>query len=61
MHKTVIVTGGSKGIGAGLVKAFLDRGYNVVANALEITTSNPFEASDNLPWSMEALPTWRPP
>src|SRR3984893_18307715 len=48
MRKTVIVTGGSKGIGAGLVKAFLDRGYNVVANAREITTSNPFEASDKL-------------
>ena len=48
MCKTVIVTGGSKGIGAGLVKAFLDRGYNVVANALEISTSNPFEASGNL-------------
>src|SRR5271169_3827962 len=47
-RKTVIVTGGSQGIGAGLVKAFLDRGYNVVANALEITTSNPFEASDRL-------------
>src|SRR6204780_3169339 len=48
MRKTVIVTGGSKGIGAGLVKAFLDRGYNVVANALEISTLNAFEASDNL-------------
>ena len=48
MHKTVVVTGGSKGIGAGLVKAFLDRGYNVVANAREITTSNSFEASDKL-------------
>src|SRR5579863_6310289 len=47
-RKTVIVTGGSRGIGAGLVKAFLDRGYNVVANALEITTSNAFEASDKL-------------
>jgi NAD(P)-dependent dehydrogenase (short-subunit alcohol dehydrogenase family) len=47
-RKTVIVTGGSQGIGAGLVKAFLDRGYNVVANALEITTSNAFEASDKL-------------
>ena len=47
-RKTVIVTGGSRGIGAGVVKAFLDRGYNVVANALEITTSNPFEASDKL-------------
>jgi NAD(P)-dependent dehydrogenase (short-subunit alcohol dehydrogenase family) len=47
-RKTVIVTGGSRGIGAGVVKAFLDRGYNVVANALDITTSNAFEASDKL-------------
>ena len=30
------------------MKAFLDRGYNVVANALEITTSSAFEASDKL-------------
>jgi NAD(P)-dependent dehydrogenase (short-subunit alcohol dehydrogenase family) len=47
-HKTAIVTGGSQGIGAGLVKAFLDRGYNVVANSRNITTSGAFEASDKL-------------
>jgi NAD(P)-dependent dehydrogenase (short-subunit alcohol dehydrogenase family) len=29
--KTVIVTGGSQGIGSGATKAFLDRGYNVLA------------------------------
>lgn len=46
--KTVIVTGGSQGIGAGLVKAFLDRGYNVVANSRNITKSGVFEASDKL-------------
>ena len=33
IHKTVIVTGASRGIGAGLVKAFLDRRYNVVATS----------------------------
>ncbi len=33
--KTLIVTGASKGIGAGVTKAFMARGYNVVANALE--------------------------
>ncbi|MDT8905516.1 MULTISPECIES: SDR family NAD(P)-dependent oxidoreductase [Pseudomonas] len=33
INKTVIVTGASSGIGLGLVKAFLDRGYNVVGNA----------------------------
>jgi NAD(P)-dependent dehydrogenase (short-subunit alcohol dehydrogenase family) len=46
--KTVIVTGGSQGIGAGLVRAFLDRGYNVVANSRNITKSGAFEASDKL-------------
>jgi NAD(P)-dependent dehydrogenase (short-subunit alcohol dehydrogenase family) len=46
--KTVIVTGGSQGIGAGLVKAFLDRGYNAVANSRHITKSGAFEASDKL-------------
>jgi NAD(P)-dependent dehydrogenase (short-subunit alcohol dehydrogenase family) len=34
---TVIVTGGSQGIGAAVVKAFLDRGYSVVANSQKIT------------------------
>ena len=47
-QKTVIVTGGSQGIGAGLVKTFLDRGYNVVANSRNITKSGAFEASDKL-------------
>jgi NAD(P)-dependent dehydrogenase (short-subunit alcohol dehydrogenase family) len=47
-QKTVIVTGASKGIGAGLVKAFLNRGYKVVANSRNISTSGAFEASDRL-------------
>ena len=47
-QKTAIVTGGSQGIGAGLVKAFLDRGYSVVANSRNITSSGAFEASDRL-------------
>jgi NAD(P)-dependent dehydrogenase (short-subunit alcohol dehydrogenase family) len=47
-RKTAIVTGGSQGIGAGLVKAFLDRGYQVVANSRNITKSGAFEASDKL-------------
>jgi NAD(P)-dependent dehydrogenase (short-subunit alcohol dehydrogenase family) len=47
-QKTVIVTGGSRGIGAGLVKAFLDRGYNVVANSRNITKSGAFKVSDRL-------------
>jgi NAD(P)-dependent dehydrogenase (short-subunit alcohol dehydrogenase family) len=47
-QRTVIVTGGSRGIGAGLVKGFLGRGYNVVANARNITKSGEFEKSDKL-------------
>jgi NAD(P)-dependent dehydrogenase (short-subunit alcohol dehydrogenase family) len=47
-QKTVIVTGGSQGIGAGLVKTFLDRGYRVVANSRNVTTSGAFEPSDRL-------------
>jgi len=47
-RKTAIVTGGSQGIGAGLVKAFLERGYNVVANSRKITKSGAFETSDEV-------------
>jgi NAD(P)-dependent dehydrogenase (short-subunit alcohol dehydrogenase family) len=36
-QKTVIVTGGSQGIGAAVVKSFLDRGYSVVATSRKIT------------------------
>jgi NAD(P)-dependent dehydrogenase (short-subunit alcohol dehydrogenase family) len=34
--KTVIVTGASRGIGAAIVRTFLDRGYNIVANSLSL-------------------------
>ena len=34
--KTAIVTGASRGIGAGLVEAFEKRGYNVVANSRNV-------------------------
>jgi NAD(P)-dependent dehydrogenase (short-subunit alcohol dehydrogenase family) len=47
-QKTVIVTGGSQGIGAGVVRAFLDRRYNVVATARNITKSGAFGPSDKL-------------
>ena len=36
-NKTVIVTGASQGIGAAIVQAFLDRGYNVVATSLSFS------------------------
>jgi len=45
---TIIVTGASQGIGAGAVQAFLDRGYDVVANSRSITSSGAFRASDKL-------------
>ena len=35
--KTVIVTGASQGIGAAVVQAFLDRGYNVVATSRSVS------------------------
>jgi NAD(P)-dependent dehydrogenase (short-subunit alcohol dehydrogenase family) len=47
-RKTMIVTGGSQGIGAGCVTAFLERGYNVVATSRTITTSGAFEPAESL-------------
>ena len=47
-RKTAIVTGASRGIGAGLVEAFLERGYSVVANSRNITKANPFAAAANV-------------
>ena len=38
-RKTAIVTGASQGIGAGIVKAFVERGMNVVANSRKMTES----------------------
>jgi NAD(P)-dependent dehydrogenase (short-subunit alcohol dehydrogenase family) len=46
-RKTMIVTGAAKGIGAGVTNAFLERGYHVIANSLNITPST-FAASDRL-------------
>jgi NAD(P)-dependent dehydrogenase (short-subunit alcohol dehydrogenase family) len=47
-RKTVIVTGASQGIGAGVAQSFLERGYNVVANSRNITKSGAFIESDHL-------------
>jgi NAD(P)-dependent dehydrogenase (short-subunit alcohol dehydrogenase family) len=47
-QKTIIVTGGSQGIGAAIVGAFLDRGYNVVATSRHITHSKELPASPKL-------------
>jgi NAD(P)-dependent dehydrogenase (short-subunit alcohol dehydrogenase family) len=46
LRKTAIVTGASQGIGAGLVKTFVVRGYNVVANSRKVTQSDEVRAGD---------------
>jgi NAD(P)-dependent dehydrogenase (short-subunit alcohol dehydrogenase family) len=46
--KTAIVTGASQGIGAGIVKAFAERGFNVVANSRKVTQSTEIAASDSV-------------
>src|SRR5437016_9350995 len=47
-RSTVIVTGASQGIGAGIVQAFLARAYNVVGTARSVTKSKEISASDHL-------------
>src|SRR6185295_1160943 len=46
-RKTAIVTGASQGIGAGIVKEFIERGFNVVANSRKMTQSTEVAASDH--------------
>ena len=46
--KTAIVTGTSKGIGAGIVKGFVERGFNVVASSRKVTQSTEVAASDQV-------------
>src|SRR4030095_11831473 len=46
--KTAIVTGASQGIGAGIVKGFVERGFNVVANSRKITQSTEVVASSQV-------------
>jgi NAD(P)-dependent dehydrogenase (short-subunit alcohol dehydrogenase family) len=47
-EKTAIVTGASRGIGAGVVSTLLQRGYCVVANSRNITAVSPFAPSAKL-------------
>ncbi|ASR06805.1 SDR family oxidoreductase [Rhizobium leguminosarum bv. viciae] len=48
LHKTVVITGASQGIGAGLVKTFLAKGYNVVGTSRRISETTAFERNDRL-------------
>jgi NAD(P)-dependent dehydrogenase (short-subunit alcohol dehydrogenase family) len=47
-RKTAIVTGASQGIGAGIVKGFVERGFNVVANSRKVTQSTEVAACDQV-------------
>ncbi len=47
-RKTAIVTGASQGIGAGIVKRFLERDFDVVANSRKVTQSTEVEPSDHV-------------
>ena len=46
--QTAIVTGASQGIGAGIVKSFVERGFNVVADSRKMTQSTEVAASDRV-------------
>src|SRR5580765_5154112 len=48
LQKTAIVTGASQGIGAGIVKRFVERGFNVVANSRKVTQSSEVVASNHV-------------
>ena len=47
-RKTAIVTGASQGIGAGVVKEFVEQGFNIVANSRKVTQSAEVVASDRI-------------
>src|ERR1051325_592306 len=47
-RKVALVTGASQGIGAGIVKAFVERGFNVVATSRKVTQSIEVAVSDHV-------------
>jgi len=48
MNARSVITGASQGIGAGIVKGFLERGFNIVANSRKMTQSTEVAASDHV-------------
>jgi len=46
--KTIVITGASQGIGAGLVSTFAGRGYNVVATSRSVSRSSEIPVSDKV-------------
>jgi NAD(P)-dependent dehydrogenase (short-subunit alcohol dehydrogenase family) len=46
--ETVIITGASRGIGASLVREFRGRGYRVVANSRNISSTHPFDSLSDI-------------
>jgi NAD(P)-dependent dehydrogenase (short-subunit alcohol dehydrogenase family) len=46
--KTIVITGASQGIGAGLVNTFAERGYNVVATSRSVSRSSEIPASEKV-------------
>ena len=48
LRKTAIVTGASQGLGAGTVKVFVERGFNVVANSRKVSQSAEVAASSQV-------------
>lgn len=47
-RKTILITGASQGIGAGLVRSFLERGYNVVGTSRRVTEALLPDAPEHL-------------
>src|SRR4051794_32863439 len=46
--RTAIVTGASQGIGAGIVRALIERDFDVVASSRKVTQSGEVRASDRV-------------
>lgn len=47
-NQTILITGASQGIGAGLVNTFLTHGYNVVATSRHVSRSAEIKSSKRL-------------